>query len=249
MNLKNSSILVTGGANGIGLSIVKRLLEEGCTVAILDKDEEALKAIAHEHPEVFYSLCDLTQLDEVTNAVHSILKQVPTIHGLINNAGVIRNAPLVNLFSKDNKIDSIKIWHEVLATNLTSVFYVTTQVVEYMVSKRTKGVIVNICSIAANGNAGQTAYSAAKAGLIGMSKTWAKEFGPMGIRCIPISPGFIDTPSTRAVLNENIIDHITKSTSVRRLGEAHEIAAGVVFALENDYFTGNVLEINGGLVF
>lgn len=249
MKLKQSSVLVTGGASGIGNGIVKRLIEEGCIVSVIDKDKEALLSLAKEHPEIFYAVCDLTKFDEVVIAVDSILKQVNVINGLVNNAGIIKNSPLINLLSTENKTHSVELWHEVLATNLTSVFYVTLNVAKHMVSTRTKGVIVNICSISANGNAGQTAYSAAKAGLIGMSKTWAKELGPMGIRCVPISPGFINTPSTNSALSPNIIDHIVKSTPNRRLGSVVEIADAVVFSLANDFFTGKIMEIDGGLVY
>lgn len=217
-------------------------------MSVIDKDKEALSNLKKEHPEIFSVHCDLTQFDQVVEAINSILQQVKVLHGLVNNAGIIKNAPLINLFSKEKKNLSIEIWHEVLAVNLTSIFYVTTQVAEHMVSNRTKGAIINICSIAANGNAGQTAYAATKAGLIGMSKTWAKELGPMGIRCVPISPGFINTPSTNAALAENIIDHIIKCTPMRRLGTVDEIANAVIFALENDFCTGNILDINGGLV-
>lgn len=249
MKLKQSSILITGGANGIGRGIVKRLLEEGCIISVIDKNKEALHDLVSEYPEITYAVCDLTEFDETENAIQSILDRVNVIHGLVNNAGIIKNATLVNLLSKEKKYSSIKLWDEVLATNLSSVFYVTLNVAEHMVSSRTKGVIVNIASIAANGNAGQTAYSAAKAGLIGMSKTWAKELGPMGIRCVAISPGFLDTTSTKTVLNAHQIEHIVKSTPIRSIGTVQHIADAVVFSCENDFFTGKVLEIDGGLVY
>ena len=249
MKLKQSSILVTGGANGIGYGIVKQLIEEGCIVSVIDKDKQALQNLSNEYPEIVSVACDLTKFDEVAVAINSLIDKVGVIHGVVNNAAIIKNAAFVNLLSNENRNHSIKLWDEVIAANLTSVFYVTLNIAEHMLSKRTKGVIVNICSIAANGNAGQTAYSAAKAGLIGMSKTWAKELGPMGIRCVAISPGFVNTPSTKAALAENVIDHVVKSTPVRRLGTVEEIADAVMFAFTNDFYTGKVMEIDGGLVF
>lgn len=249
MKLEKSSILITGGANGIGQGIVKRLIQEGCIVSVIDKDEEALRRLAKEHPEITYAVCDLTQFDQVVVAVNSIIQQVQVIHGLINNAGIIKNSPLINLLAKENKTHSVQLWHDVIATNLTSVFYVTVNIAEHMIAMRTRGVIVNICSISANGNAGQTAYSAAKAGVIGMSRTWAKELGPMGIRCVPISPGFVDTPSTSAALSESVIEHVVKSTPNRRLGDVTEIADAVVFSLTNDFYNGKLMEIDGGLVY
>lgn len=249
MKLNGSSILITGGANGIGQQIVRKLLENGCIVSVIDKDQNSLETLKKEYPEINIESADLTQFNETTDAINNIIFKAKKIHGVINNAGIIRNCPLVNMFSKDNKMQSVKLWNEIISTNLTSAFYVTTHIAEHMVSNRIKGVIINICSISANGNAGQTAYSASKAGLIGMSKTWAKELGPIGIRCVAISPGFIDTASTQSALSENIIEHITQSTPLRRLGTIEEIANAVLFAIENDFYTGKVLEIDGGLVF
>jgi 3-oxoacyl-[acyl-carrier protein] reductase len=116
-----------------------------------------------------------------------------------------------------------------------------------MVKRRTKGAIVNISSISACGNEGQTAYSAAKAGVNAMTVTWSKELGRWGIRANAVAPGFIGTDSTREALNATAIKHIEGSTPSRRLGTADEVAQAVIALVENDFINGTVLHVNGGL--
>ena len=123
----------------------------------------------------------------------------------------------------------------------------TSVVVEQMVMHRSKGVIVNISSISACGNEGQTAYSAAKAGVNAMTVTWSKELGPMGIRCNAISPGFIDTDSTHNALKEKIIAHIHSNTPLRRLGQVEEVSQAVASVIANDFINGVILNVDGGL--
>ena len=110
-----------------------------------------------------------------------------------------------------------------------------------------RGYIVNISSIAAGGNAGQSAYAAAKAGVTALGITWAKELGPLGIRSVVVAPGFIDTPSTRAGLTEDRLKALAGQTPLRRLGQAEDVVRAVVTAIENDYTTGTVLHVDGGL--
>ena len=116
-----------------------------------------------------------------------------------------------------------------------------------IVMHRSKGVIVNISSISACGNEGQTAYSAAKAGVNAMTVTWSKELGPMGIRCNAISPGFIDTDSTHNALKEKIIAHIHSNTPLRRLGQVEEVSQAVASVIANDFINGVILNVDGGL--
>ena len=117
-----------------------------------------------------------------------------------------------------------------------------------MVVSRTKGVIVNISSISASGNAGQSAYSAAKAGVNALTKVWAKELGPMGIRVVAVAPGFCDTKSAHNALSESVLTQIVQDVPLRRLGRPEEIAAGVVAVIENGFIHGKVIQIDGGLV-
>jgi len=138
-------------------------------------------------------------------------------------------------------------WDKVISSNLTSVFLVSRRVAEKMVRTRTKGVIVNISSISAKGNVGQSAYSAAKAGVEAMTAVWAKELAPYGIRVAAVAPGFVGTDSTRTVLSESVLAETISRVPLRRLGEAGEIAKAVMFILDNDFFHGKVLSVDGGL--
>ena len=121
------------------------------------------------------------------------------------------------------------------------------KLVEHMIKLRTKGVIINISSICACGNEGQTAYSAAKAGVNAMTVTWSKELGRWGIRTNAVAPGFIGTDSTRDALNEVVLKHIQSNTPLRRLGQAEEVAQAVITLIKNDFINGIVLDVNGGL--
>ena len=124
----------------------------------------------------------------------------------------------------------------------------SSHVVERMVRSRTRGLIVNISSVMAAGNPGQSAYSAAKAGVEALAVTWARELGGFGIRAVAIAPGFIDTPSTRQGLSPERLEDWVRKTPLRRLGTVEEVARAVVYAAENDFVTGTVLEVAGGLV-
>ena len=139
-------------------------------------------------------------------------------------------------------------WDRIIAVNLSSYFYVTACVLKKMVSQRTKGVIVSISSISARGNAGQSAYSASKAGIEALTKTWAKELGPLGIRAVCIAPGFIDTEGTHGAISEAMIKSWKRKVPLKRLGTIEEITNAVTMMIENEFFNGKILELDGGLV-
>jgi 3-oxoacyl-[acyl-carrier protein] reductase len=179
--------------------------------------------------------------------VADVVGQFGRIDILVSNAGVISSEPLVNLLDPSGMMHDYGRFREAVVVNMDSVFIVTSAVVEHMVSRRSKGVIVNISSISACGNEGQTAYSAAKAGVNAMTVTWSKELGRLGIRCNAVAPGFIATESTHQALKEDVIKHIKASTPLRRLGEAREVALAVAAVIENDFVNGVVLDVNGGL--
>jgi 3-oxoacyl-[acyl-carrier protein] reductase len=127
------------------------------------------------------------------------------------------------------------------------VFYVTSNVVEKMILNKERGLIINISSISAQGNMGQSAYSASKAAVEALTKTWSKELGMFKIRCACIAPGFMDSPSTRESLSENMLSKWQKSIPIGRLGELDELLSAVEFIIRNDYFNGKVLALDGGL--
>jgi 3-oxoacyl-[acyl-carrier protein] reductase len=128
------------------------------------------------------------------------------------------------------------------------VFYITSRMVERWVALRNKGVVISISSISARGNAGQSAYSAAKAGVNALTATWAKELGPLGHRFAAIAPGFLDTPSTRAALSEATITRLQQQIPLRKLGDVEHIYLSARHIIENDYINGAILDVDGGHV-
>ena len=165
----------------------------------------------------------------------------------MNAAGAIVSEPFVNILNASSMMLPYEHFRAGLAANLDTVFIMTAAVVEQMVLRRAKGVIISLSSICACGNEGQTAYSAAKAAVNAMTVTWSRELGRFGIRCNAVAPGFIDTPSTRTALNEAQLKHIVAETPLRRLGQPHEVAQAVAALIENDFVNGVVLPVNGGL--
>jgi 3-oxoacyl-[acyl-carrier protein] reductase len=244
LEVKGAIALVTGGAQGLGLAIARRLADEGATVVVADRDAQALAALAQG---LEGTSMDVTDPEQVSTVVAGIVERHGHVDILVNNAGVIFSEPFVNVMNPAGIMHDYGRFRASLTVNLDSVFIVTAAVVEHMVKRRTKGVIVNISSISACGNEGQTAYSAAKAGVNAMTVTWAKELGRWGIRSNAVAPGFIGTDSTRQALNETVLKHIQTNTPLRRLGHADEVAQAVIALIENDFINGTVLDVNGGL--
>lgn len=245
MQINNKVVLISGGASGLGKSICEMLLKNNAKVVILDINQSALDDFNDNN--VLKILCDITKENEISKAIEYTLKKFKGIDVLVNNAGILYNEPLVNIMEKEKR-HSIKGWKKVLDTNLTAPFILGSYVAEQMIMNRTKGVIVNISSISARGNSGQTAYSAAKAGLESMTKVWAKELGSFGIRSIAVAPGFMDTPSTHSTVTDEVLAHVKKETPISKLGKPEDIAKAVQFAIESDYMNGKTISIDGGLV-
>jgi len=244
LELEGSVALVTGGAKGLGLAIAIYLQERGAKVVVADLDTAALAAL----PETMEGhALDVTRLDDAKAMVKALVERHGHIDVLVNNAGVIYSEPMVNIMNPAGMMHDYDRFRKSITANLDSVFIMTSAVVEQMMMRRTKGVIVNISSISACGNEGQTAYSAAKAGVNAMTVTWSKELGRLGIRCNAVAPGFIDTDSTRNALHESIIKHILSNTPLRRMGKAIEVAKAVAALIDNDFMNGVVLNVDGGL--
>lgn len=239
--------LITGGASGIGKHLVESLSGSLRALHVIDKDAGALDEIARANPALHAHTCDLTDFEAVQNTVTAAFESdaPPTV--LINNAGMIHSEPLINLMSRDDRKHSLDNWHRTIDVNLNTVFYMTLCFADAMLQRRSKGVVISISSITACGNAGQSAYAAAKAGVNAMTVTWAKELGVMGIRAAAIAPGFMNTPSTNSALSEGRIKHIKKNTPLNRLGDVEDVAGAVRFIIENDFFNGRVIELDGGI--
>lgn len=238
--LQGRTAIVTGGAGFLGRDIVAGLRGAGCRTIVLDR------AGTGGRSEPFIG-CDLTDPGSAETAFGQAWEAFGPVQILVNAAGAIRNAPLVNPLARGERRHPPALWHETVDANLTSTFLATANQVDRMVATRTRGVVVNISSVAAAGNAGQAAYSAAKAGVNAATLAWAKELGPVGIRFVAVAPGFIDTASTHSALSENAVKDWVRKAPLRRLGRAAEVTETVLFAIKNGYLTGKVLEVDGGL--
>ncbi len=244
MEIRDAVVLVTGGAKGLGLAIAIYLQNKGAQVVVADIDNEALDCLPVQLDR--YSL-DVTNPDDAETVIKSIVARHDHIDVLVNNAGIIFNEPMVNIMNQAEMMHDYKRFRNSIIVNLDSVFIMTSAVVKQMVIGRTKGCIVNISSICASGNEGQTSYSAAKAGVNAMTVTWSKELGRFGIRCNAVAPGFIDTDSTHNAINDSIVKHIEGNTPLRRLGEDYEVGQAVASLINNNFITGTILNVNGGL--
>ncbi len=245
-NLEGRTAVVTGAAGSLGRAIALGLRDRGCRVVALDLDDVALAILASENG-VHTMVCDLLDVTATERCIGEAWEQYGPISILINAVGLIHSAPLVNIAARTDRRHSLEAWRSVIDLNLTAVFMATVNVVDRMVSSRTRGVVINFSSVAAAGNAGQGAYSAAKAGVNAMTKAWAKELGMLGIRFVAIAPGFIDTPSTRSALSDPTLKDWVQRTPLRRLGSVGDVISAIVFAIENEHLTGKVIEIDGGL--
>lgn len=234
--------LITGGSRGIGKACALELAKAGYDIAIsyAGNEEAANKTVAQlneigvKAKSYKFNVADKTACE---NAIAEVIKDFGKIDVLVNNAGITRDGLFMRM-SADN-------WEAVINTNLNSVFYMTNPVIKTMIKQR-YGCIVNMSSIVGiMGNAGQANYSAAKAGLIGFTKSLAKELGSRNIRVNAIAPGFIQTDMTKDLDTEKITEHIP----LKRLGQPEDIAKTVRFlAADAPYITGQVIGVDGGLV-
>ncbi|MCH9809553.1 MAG: SDR family oxidoreductase [Alphaproteobacteria bacterium] len=225
----------------------RTLAAEGALIGVLDRDEAALARLSDTLDGAQGVACDVTDPEQVEQKFDLLAGQMGKIHALINNAGLLFSAPLLSVGTGGLLAHPVDAWQKTRAVNLDAVFYTTRVAAQHMVRSRTRGVIVNISSVAASGNAGQSAYSAAKAGVEALVVTWAKELGPWGIRVAGVAPGYTDAPSTSAAVPESQLQQIASETAVRRLGKPCEIGAAVRFVLENDFVTGTTIRVDGGL--
>lgn len=244
-DLHGRTAIVTGGAGNLGRAISLALRDRGCRVVVLDR-EASLKDSDSESM-ISRINCDLTDPEQVGTCIRDVWERFGPASILVNAVGSIYSAPLINIASTSERRHSYEAWTKVIDANLNSVFLTTVNIVDRMVATRTRGVVVNMSSIASAGNAGQGAYSAAKAAVNAMTIAWAKELGPMGIRFVAIAPGFIDTATTQAAMSEPTIKDWIRRTPLRRLGAVEDITAAVLFAITNGHLTGKIIEIDGGL--
>jgi len=248
VDLRGKKIIVTGGVRGLGRAMVEKLVAKEAVVTVFDSDAPGLAELQTHQPNLTCVACDVSNNEQVLEETGAYHEKFGAADALINNAGILYSEPLLKITPTGIVRHDVEMWSKVLAADLNSVFYMTACVTEKMVTTRTKGVVVNISSVSASGNAGQSAYSAAKAAVNALTAVWAKELGPLGIRVAAVAPGFTETESAREAVSENVLRETVKRVPLRRLGKPEEIAQGVISVLENDFFTGKVLELDGGLV-
>jgi len=244
LKLTGKVALVTGAAQGIGRAIGLLLARNGADIVVsdinLEKAEETAKEIRAIGPKAMALKVDVSNLSDVERMVEGILEKLAKIDILVNNAGITRDKLILRMTEED--------WDAVLGVNLKGTFNCTKAVIRHMTKQRS-GKIVNIASVVGEmGNAGQANYSASKAGVIGLTKTIAREYAQRGINVNAIAPGYIETPMTEA-LPGKAKEELKKLIPMERLGKPEDVAEAVLFLVseESNYITGQVLNVNGGI--
>lgn len=242
----NKLALITGGTRGIGKQIALTFAKEGYDIAINYRTENddlknTKRKIEANNVKFFAVQGDVAKFEDCEKFVKQIVEEFGNIDVLVNNAGITRDTLLMRMKEEDFK--------QVIDTNLVGTFNVTKNVISYMMKAR-NGRIINISSVVGiSGNAGQTNYAASKAGIIGFTKSLAKEVASRNITVNAVAPGFIETQMT-AVLKEDIIEEIAKKIPLKRMGTPQDVANVVKFLASSDssYITGQVIHIDGGML-
>lgn len=244
-------VVITGAGRGIGRALAQAFATRGAQLALLDlTDPELVKTEAlccERGVTVRRYLCNVAREAEVTATFTQIADDFGRLDVLLNNAGITRDALLVKV--KDGAVVggmTLAQWQAVIDVNLTGVFLCGREAATHMIKFGNGGVLINISSISRAGNIGQSNYSAAKAGVAAMTVTWAKELARHQIRAAAIAPGFVQTD----ILNDmkpEVLERTLAAVPLKRAGTPEDIAQGALFIVDNDYFTGRTLEIDGGL--
>lgn len=239
--MKDRVAVITGSARGIGKAIAEKFHREGGKVVIVDLDQSQCDLVAAELGEGALAVqCDVTDRASVEALAKQVIDTFGRLDILVNNAGITRDATLKNLTDEN--------WDVVINVNLKSVFLCTQILTPYM-TKQEWGRVINISSVVGlAGNFGQTNYAAAKAGIIGMTKTWSKELGKYKVTANAIAPGYMDTEMVK-LMPEEVLTSMVDSVPLKRLGKPEEIGAAAFYLASEDagYVNGTTLYVNGGL--
>lgn len=242
MELKGKSVIITGGAKGIGAGIAKIFAKNGCNIALNYKStvsDELISEIERYGVECFTFKGDMSKFDEASQLVELTKEKFGSVDIVVNNAGITRDALLMRMFEED--------FDSVIETNLKGTFNIMKHVSGIML-KQKSGTIINISSVVGvMGNSGQANYAASKAGIIGLTKTAAKELGSRGITCNAIAPGFIETDMT-SVLKDDVIKKMCDLIALKKLGTVEDVAEVALFLAKQKYITGQVINVCGGMV-
>ena len=242
--------MITGAGRGIGRALAERLGRDGGHIALLDVNPEDLRAtrqaLEGEGIRARDYTVDVATEAAVIEAMDAVVRDFGRLDVLVNNAGIIRDALLVK--AKEGTIIgkmSLAQWQAVLDVNLTGVFLCGREAAQRMIELGNGGVIINISSVSRHGNVGQSNYSAAKAGVAALAVVWAKELARHGIRAAAIAPGGVRT-EILATMRPEMLEKLIAPVPLKRLAEPAEIAAAAAFVIENEFFTGRCLDIDGG---
>jgi 3-oxoacyl-[acyl-carrier protein] reductase len=251
VELKSQTAVITGAARGIGRAIALSFARHGANVALLDLDEQALEETRQQASALGVSarayIASVAKEDDVTRAMDSVVTDFGSLDIMVNNAGIIRDALLVK--AKEGVVlskMSLAQWQAVIDVNLTGVFLCGREAAERMIKAGKGGVIINISSLSRHGNAGQTNYSAAKAGVTAMTVVWAKELARFNIRAAAIAPGFIATDIV-STMRPDMLEKALNAVPLHRPGTPDEVARAAQFIVENDFFTGRCIDLDGGM--
>lgn len=243
------NVLITGGSRGIGRAIVLKMVKQGYNCAFTyasnkkaaDETVQKAKEINPDIKVKYYSL-DIKDADQVENTAESVINDFEDIDAIVNNAAIVANNAAALMSNQE--------WNDVIATNLSGPFYLIRSFLMHFISNH-KGRIINISSLAEEGCSGQVNYSASKAGLIGMTKTIAKEYGAKGITANIVTVGYVQTDMTDKNLAQDLHEFWLKHCPVKRIGEAEDIANLVHFLCtdEASFISGEVIRVSGGLTY
>lgn len=250
MNLQDKVIAITGAGQGLGRAMAVYMAGKGARIAVIDLNQEQMDETKAQIEAAGSSAstfqCNVANEQQVEETFSAIVTQMGGLHGLVNNAGILRDGLMVK--AKDGEISkmSLQHWQAVIDVNLTGVFLCGREAAVKMIESGEGGCIINISSISRAGNMGQSNYSAAKAGVASMAVVWAKELARYNIRANAIAPGFIATEMT-AGMKPEALEKMTAGIPAKRMGQPDEIAHTVAYLMENDYVSGRIVEVDGGL--
>ncbi len=247
MDLQGKVIVITGAAQALDQKMAEIIAAKGAKLALVDLDQEKLQSTVRLCTKAKDYPADVTDEPAVESLFRSVRKDFGSADALINNAGITSDALLVK--AADGKVQgkmSLAQFHRVIAVDLRGVFLCGREATGQMIESSHGGVIINISSISRAGNVGQTNYAAAKAGVSAMTVTWAKELARYNIRVAGIAPGFSETRMV-ATIPPKVKDKVISTIPLRRFAKPEEIARAALFILQNDYYDGRILEVDGGL--
>ena len=250
MEIAGARVIVTGGGRGLGRTFAFDLAGAGAHVGVCDVDEGALAGLRADAEQrglqVWTMPADVSDEASVERLFGAFAQEAGGLDAVVNNAGLNRDGLLIK--KTGDKLERLPLsrWQAVIDVDLTGVFLCAREAAYHMVAQGSGGVIVSISSLSWIGNAGQTNYSAAKGGIVSMTRTWALELSRYGIRAVAIAPGLTATDMAKS-MPEEARERLTSAVPLRRMAEPAEVSHAVRFALENDYVNGRVIPVDGGL--